>query len=79
MTDNNDYLRTGDPKFRLSADITMLMLKGAAYAAVFCLALWFCIWALYAIGLLLPEESRDTEDPTPFSYVIPAETGTQLL
>jgi hypothetical protein len=23
---------------------------------------------MYGIGLLLPEESRDTEDPTPFSY-----------
>lgn len=68
MSDNHDYLRTGDGDFRLRADVLALMLKGAGYAAIFCLAVGFFIWVLYAVGLLLPEESRDTEDPTPFSY-----------
>lgn len=69
MTDNNDYLRTSsDAKFRLRADGLALTLKGAGYAALFCLVVVFAIWALYGIGKLLPEESRETEDPTPFSY-----------
>lgn len=68
MTDNNDYLRTGDSTFRLRADVLALMLKGAGYAALFCLAVGFLIWITYAIGLLLPEESKEADDPTPFSY-----------
>ncbi|MGL4237294.1 RC-LH1 core complex protein PufX [Tabrizicola sp.] len=39
------------------------MLKGAAYAAVFVVAIMLSLWALYLIGLLLPEESRQTPPP----------------
>ena len=64
MSDHQDYLGTGsDTKFRLRADVLMLMLKGAGYAAVFCLVLWFGLMVLYWIGKALPEESRDTPDP----------------
>ena len=78
MTENHDYLGTADnPKLQLSGEVLILMLKGAGYAAVFCLGLWFFIWALYAIGLLLPEESREAEDPTPFSYEMTVE-GDQI-
>lgn len=71
MSDNHDYLGTdNNPKFRLSADVLMLMLKGAGYAAVFCLALWFILVALHWIGLLLPEDSRFRPDPTPYSYYV---------
>lgn len=69
MSDNHDYLRTGaSGNFRLKADALALMLKGAAYAAIFCLAIWFSLVALSWIGGLLPEDSRDTPDPTPYSY-----------
>ena len=39
------------------------MLKGAAYAAAFVIAIGLSIWAIYLIGLLLPEESRQTPSP----------------
>lgn len=68
MSDNNDYLRTGEGDFRLRADVLALMMKGAGYALVFCLVMGFFVWIFYAIGLLLPEESKEAEDPTPFSY-----------
>ncbi|MDA8585518.1 RC-LH1 core complex protein PufX [Rhodobacteraceae bacterium] len=69
MSDNHDYLGTSDnPKLRLSADVLMLMLKGASYAAIFCLALWFILAAIHWVGLLLPEDSRFRPDPTPFSF-----------
>ena len=65
MSDHHDYLGTeSDTKFRLRADVLMLMLKGAGYAAVFCLVLWFGLMVLYWIGQALPEESRDTTDPS---------------
>lgn len=69
MSDNHDYLGTdNNPKLRLSADVLMLMLKGAAYAAIFCLALWFILEAIHWVGLLLPEDSRFRPDPTPYSF-----------
>ena len=69
MTDNNDYLHSVDDRnLRLSGEVLILMLKGAGYAAVACLVVVIGIGAMYGIGLLLPEESRNTEDPTPFSY-----------
>jgi Intrinsic membrane protein PufX len=39
------------------------MLKGAAYAAAFVIAIVLVVWAIYLVGLLLPEESRQTPDP----------------
>lgn len=75
MSDNHDYLGTdNNPKFRLSADVLMLMLKGAGYAAVFCLALWFILAAFQWAGKLLPEASRDTPDPTPYSFYLTDQT-----
>ncbi|MEW9921760.1 RC-LH1 core complex protein PufX [Marimonas sp. MJW-29] len=76
MSDNNDYLRTGEGDFRLRADVLALMLKGAGYAALFCVAVGFLLWAIYGIGLLLPEQSKEADDPTPFSYIETVEDTT---
>jgi hypothetical protein len=59
----NDNILEMSEKSRLTADITLLMLKGAGYAAIFVLAIWFVIAAMAFIGRILPEESRDTPDP----------------
>ena len=59
---NNDILQMNS-KSRLTADITFLMLKGAGYAALFVVAIWFFIGAFALIGEALPEESRSTPDP----------------
>ena len=39
------------------------MLKGAGMAAAFVIAIGLSLWVLYAVGLLLPAESRETPDP----------------
>ncbi|WP_342077248.1 RC-LH1 core complex protein PufX [Yoonia sp. SS1-5] len=62
MSDNDNILETTS-RGRLTADVTLLMLKGAGYALVFCLALWFVIAVIAVIGRALPEESRETPDP----------------
>lgn len=59
---NNDILQMNS-KSRLTADITFMMLKGAGYAALFVVAIWFFIGAFALIGQALPEESRSTPDP----------------
>ena len=61
MSDDNILDLEG--RTRLSADITMLMLKGAGYAAIAVLAIWFTIAVIAAIGRALPEESRQNPDP----------------
>lgn len=79
MSDNNDFLRTGDSTFRLRADVLMLMLKGGGYAALLCIGFGLFMWILYGVGLLLPEESREADDPTPFSaYEAPIADTTRV-
>ena len=39
------------------------MLKGAGYAAAFVIAVVLFVWAIYLIGLALPERSRETPSP----------------
>lgn len=76
MTDNNaDYLRTGDRSFRLRADVFLLMMKGAGYAALFCLVVGIFLGMTIWIGGKLPAESKEAPDPTPLSFVLPAQTS----
>ncbi|MEY1557232.1 RC-LH1 core complex protein PufX [Yoonia sp. R2331] len=67
MSDEKMNILGRAERSRLSADITYLMLKGAGYAAIFCLALWLVIAVIAGIGRALPPESRDASDPTPWS------------
>lgn len=62
MSENNDYLGVNS-QTRLYGDVLILMLKGAGYALVACLVLWFVIAVIVGIGRALPEDSRDTPDP----------------
>ncbi len=73
MSDQDqDYLRTGNREFRLTADVTALMLKGAGYAAIFCFVLGIAYAVLVGIAAILPEDSKFAPDPTPTSFVIEA-------
>lgn len=63
-TDDGNYLRSSR-SFRVSADVTALMLKGAGYAALGCFGLLLVALALLAISRSLPEASKTAADPTP--------------
>lgn len=70
MSDQDqDYLRTGTREFRLTADVTALMLKGAGYAAIFCLVLGLAYAVLIGVSNILPEDSKFAPDPTPTSMM----------
>jgi len=74
MSDELNYLGTkADPQLRLKSDVLMLQLKGAGYAAVFCIICALAVTGLWAVGLLLPAESKEADDPTPFTYILPTE------
>lgn len=62
MSENEDYLGVNS-QTRLYGDVLILMLKGAGYACVACLAIWFVAAVIIGIGRALPEDSRDTPDP----------------
>ncbi len=67
MSDEKINILGHTERTRLTADITYLMLKGAGYGAALCLAIWLVIAVIAGIGQALPDESRDTQDPTPWS------------
>ena len=71
----HEYLRM-DGSARLATNILGLMMKGAGYAAVFCLVLLIAGWVLVGISRLLPPESKEGWDPNVFLTTEPAETAT---
>ncbi len=62
MTDDDNYLRSSR-SFRVTADVTALMLKGAGYAALLCLGILLVAMILLAISAALPEDSKNAADP----------------
>lgn len=64
MTDHDDYLQSSRG-FRVGADVTALMLKGAGFAALGCAGLLLIAFVLLGISAVLPEASKEAADPTP--------------
>lgn len=77
MSDNHDYLGTSDNTFRLRADVLTLMLKGASYAAVFCLVVGVFLAVTIWIGGLLPPESKEAPDPS-IGFLLTVEPTAQV-
>ena len=65
-------------KTRLYGDVTILMLKGAAYAAIVVIGIWLTIAVIAAVGRALPEESKQQPDPTPLSFLIETPAATTV-
>ncbi|MEM9350449.1 MAG: RC-LH1 core complex protein PufX, partial [Pseudomonadota bacterium] len=70
MSDQNNNLLNMTETQRLRYDILGLMMKGAGYAALLCIALWAFVYVWVAIGWLLPPESKEAQDPTPLGSVL---------
>jgi len=51
------------------------MLRGAGYAALVVVGIGLVIWAIYLVGLLLPEDSKNAPPPMPFSQIEAPMTG----
>jgi len=78
---SDDNLLELSSRTRLFYEIMGLMMKGAGYAAVVVVGVWFFIYAIFLVGKLLPEESKEAADPTPLSfneYVVPAASDTRV-
>ena len=61
------YFQDEHPTIRLRTWAFGQMVWGAFLAGVFLLVIIVPVVVIYAIGLLLPEESRQTPDPMPRS------------
>ncbi len=70
MMNDGDYLKTSTGSFRLRADGLALMMKGAAYAAIFCLVFLIGAAVLVGVSKLLPDASKEGYDPTPNSFLL---------
>lgn len=70
MAEHNYLSSGGTPESRLYGDITLLMLKGAGYAAVFSLSVVLFVAFFVWVGGLLPAESKEQPDPTPLSSLM---------
>jgi hypothetical protein len=58
--------------FKRQMEIAGLMLRGAAFGGAIFFGSLIFVWIFVAIGNLLPEESKQADDPTPWSYLAPA-------
>jgi len=65
-----DYNIVLSRKAKLRAEVTYLMIKGAGYAALLVIGIWLSVEVMAGIGRLLPDESRETPDPTPLSQIM---------
>ena len=50
------------------------MLSGAGWAAAFLISVGAVLLAVWGVGLLLPEESKQAPDPNAYLITAPAET-----
>ncbi|WGV17447.1 RC-LH1 core complex protein PufX [Fuscovulum ytuae] len=72
MTDN-DFLQQ-KPGAALRSWALYQMMAGAGWAALFVLSVAALLFAVWGIGLLLPEESKQAPDPNAFLITAPAVT-----
>ena len=54
------------------------MMKGAGMAAAFVIAIGLILWALYGVGLLLPEDSKTAPDPNTWSSLVVIDEAAQV-
>ncbi|MFZ3581183.1 RC-LH1 core complex protein PufX [Loktanella sp. DJP18] len=78
MSDETNILGTTQ-RTRLYGDVTILMLKGAGYAAVVVIGIWLTVAVIAAVGRALPEESKQQPDPTPLSFLIDLSGPTTVI
>jgi hypothetical protein len=63
---------------RLRSWILSEMLSGAGKAALFVILIGVVLYAIYLVGLLLPEESKQAPAPMPQSAIEAPATATQF-
>ena len=61
MSDKPYYDET--PGAMLRSWVLGQMMRGAGYAAAFLIVVGLCLWAVYGVSLLLPEESKQAPPP----------------
>ncbi|MDX5349758.1 MAG: RC-LH1 core complex protein PufX [Paracoccaceae bacterium] len=67
---SDDYFREGRTASLAFWGLGQMM-KGAGLAAAFVVTVGLVLWALYAVGVLLPEESKQAPDPNTWSSLAP--------
>jgi hypothetical protein len=69
MMSNDNIMGGMSHRSRLKAEVTYLMLKGAGYAAIFVLAIWFVLAVIAWFGSnVLPADAQMADDPAPAAF-----------
>jgi hypothetical protein len=70
MTDNgNLYYEQGGRRGAIRSFVLNEMVRGAGWGALVVFGIGAFLWAIYLVGLLLPEASKTAPPPMPFSQV----------
>jgi Intrinsic membrane protein PufX len=67
---SDDYFGTPSRKAHLTNWIGTEMLRGAGYAAAVVVGFGLFLTVLWAVGLMLPEESKQAPDPNTWSSLL---------
>ncbi len=69
MSDNGKLYYETDRRGQIFNFVLSEMLRGGLYAALFLLSIVAVLYAIWGLGLLLPEDSKTAPPPMPFSAV----------
>ena len=67
-----------DQRTAIKSFVLSEMMRGAGYAALFVVSVGLVLWAVYGLGLLLPEDSKTAPPPMPYSAVVPLADTAQV-
>jgi hypothetical protein len=73
---SDKFFHESNPTSALRSWVLWQMLRGMGYAALFALAIGLIFGALWAVGQILPEESKQA--PSPYSQLMD-ESSVQLV
>ncbi len=76
MSDQTTYYASGGRRMQIRNYVLSEMMRGAGWGALVVFGIGFLLWAIYLLGLLLPEASKTAPPPMPFSALVaPATTA----
>lgn len=68
MENENESVFANGEREEVRREIGLQMLRGAVIAALVVFGPILFVYSIYLLGLLLPPESKEADDPTPDSF-----------
>lgn len=76
MSNPPDYVSQNGRRAAIRSFVLNEMMRGGGWAGLVVFGIAFLLWAIYTLGLLLPDASKTAPPPMPFSALVaPAATA----